>query len=114
MRGVINRSLIGLGLAVTMALTAGGAVAVFAAGGPGENLSPSNGAELLVDLTQVNGAILWSSLAGPVVTVETRSWPSHVGDSDLGGALMIERPANTLAGTIDIGEKPMSVVFTHS
>jgi len=24
---------------------------------------------------------------------------------------MIERPANTLAGTVDIGEDPMSVVF---
>jgi hypothetical protein len=103
-----------LGLAVTMALTAGGAVAVFAAGGPGENLSPGVGAELLVDLTQVNDAILWSSLTGPVITVETRSWPSHGGDSDLGGALMIERPANALAGTIDIGEKPMSVQFTLS
>jgi hypothetical protein len=97
-----------------MALTAGGAVAVFAAGGPGENLSPGNGAELLVDLTQVNGPILWSSLAGPVITVETRSWPSHDGDNDLGGALMIERPANSLAGVIDIGEKPMSVQFTLS
>lgn len=114
MRGVINRSLAGLGLAVTMALTAGGAVAVFAAGGPGESLSPGSGAELLVDLTQVNETILWSSLAGPVITVETRSWPSHVDGSDLGGALVIERPANTLAGTIDIGEDPMSVVFTLS
>lgn len=114
MRGVINRNLAGLGLAVTLALTAGGAVAVFAAGEPGENLSPGTGAELLVDLAQVNDSILWSSLAGPVITVETRSWPSHDDDNDLGGALMIERPANTLAGTIDIGEKPMSVQFTLS
>lgn len=108
----ITRSLAGLGLVVTMALTAGGVVAVFAAGGPGENLSPTSGAELLVDLTQVNGSILWSSLAGPVKTVETRSWPSDDGTHELGGVLVIEQPDDGLAGTIDIGEDPMSVEFS--
>jgi hypothetical protein len=111
MQGVITRSLAGLGLAAVLTVTAGGAVAVFAAGGPGENLSPADGAELLVDLTQVNGSLLWSSLGGPVSLVETRGWPSDDGTHQLGGGLVIERPANELAGTVDIGEPPMSVTF---
>jgi hypothetical protein len=95
-----------------MTLTAaGGAVAVFAAGGPGENLSPSGGSDLLIDLTQVGDSVLWTSLAGNVATVRTLGWPSTDGTHDLGGALTIERPTEPLAGTIDIGEKPMSITF---
>ena len=114
MQGVITRSLAGLGLAAVLAVTAGGAVAVFVAGGPGENLSPTNGAELLVDLAQVNGSVLWSSLAGPVDVVETLGWPSIDGTHELGGGLVIEHPANELAGTVGFGEKPMSVTFELS
>jgi hypothetical protein len=46
-----------------------------------------------------------------VATVRTLGWPSTDGTHDLGGALTIERPTEPLAGTIDIGEKPMSITF---
>lgn len=112
MQGVITQRLAGLGLAAIMALTAaGGAVAVYAAGGPGENLRATGDASALIDLTQVRDSILWTSLAGDVAAVQTLGWPSSDGVHDLGGALTIERPANPLAGTVGIGEKPMSVEF---
>ena len=113
MQGVITQRLAGLGLAAILTLTAaGGAVAVFSAGGPGEPLSPQGSADSLIDLTQVADSILWSSLAGNVSLVQTTGWPSSDGTHDLGGALVIEAPKNPLAGTINIGEKPMSVQFS--
>jgi len=113
MQGVITQRLAGLGLAAILTLTAaGGAVAVFAAGGPGESLSPTGGADRLIDLTQVSNSVLWISLAGNVSMLETRGWPSSDGIHDLGGALVIEKPTNPLAGTVNIGEKPMSIEFS--
>jgi hypothetical protein len=115
MQRVITQRLAGLGLAAILTLTAaGGAIAVFVAGGPGENLIPSGNSESLIDLTQVNNSILWVSLAGNVSTVKTLGWPTSDGAHDLGGALVIEEPTNPLAGTINIGEKPMSVGFELS
>ncbi|MGD2044027.1 MAG: hypothetical protein PVJ28_10290 [Acidimicrobiia bacterium] len=112
MQGVITHRLAGLGLAAVLTLTAaGGAVAVFAAGGPGEDLRATGSADALIDLTQVRDSIRWTSLAGNVAAVQTVGWPSSDGLHDLGGALTIEQPANPMAGTIDIGEKPMSVSF---
>lgn len=112
MQGVITHRLAGLGLAAIMTLTAaGGAVAVFAAGGPGENLRPSGDADLLIDLTQVNDSILWTSLADNVGAIKTVGWPSSDGVHDLGGALTIIQPSDPTAGTINIGEKPMTVEF---
>ena len=112
MQGVITQRLAGLGVAAMLTLAAGGAVAVFAAGGPGENLSPISGAERLVEITQVSNSLVWTSLAGNVSFVETRGWASSDGTHDLGGALVIERPTNPLAGTVNIGEKPASVTFS--
>lgn len=111
----ITNQLVGLGLAAILTLTAaGGAVAVFTAGGPGENMGPTDGADLLVSLVQSTDAVLWTSLAGNVSIVGTRGWPSSDGTHDLGGALMIEKPANPTAGTVDIGEKPMSMSFSFA
>jgi len=111
MRRVITNRLAGLGMAAVLTLTAaGGAVAVFAAGEPGESMSPIGGAGQLIRLTQSNNSVLWTSLAGNVSIVETLGWPSSDGTHDLGGALMIEAPQST-AGTVNIGEKPMSVTF---
>lgn len=108
----ITNHLVGLGLAAILTLTAaGGAVAVFTAGGPGENMGPTDGADLLVSLVQSNDAVLWTSLAGNVSIVETTGWPTSDGTHELGGALMIEKPANPTAGTINIGEKPMMMEF---
>ncbi len=112
MQRVISNRLAGLGLVAMATLTAaGGAVAVFASGGPGEHLAPVDGADLLVSLTQSHNSILWSSLAGNVAVIETVGWPTSDGTHELGGALVMERPRNPLAGTIDIGEKPMSMTF---
>lgn len=111
----ITNHLAGLGLAAILTLTAaGGAVAVFSAGGPGENMRPTDGADLLVSLVQSNDSVLWTSLAGNVSIVETRGWPSSDGTHDLGGALTIEKPANPTAGTVNIGEKPMSMSFSFA
>ena len=113
MQGVNTQRLAGLGLATVLALTAaGGAAAVWVAGGPGENLYPERGASLIVELTQVNNTVIWTSLAGNVSLIETTGWPSSDGTHDLGGALVIEKPSNPLAGTINIGEKPQSVEFS--
>lgn len=113
MRSVITNRLVGLGLAALMMLSAaGGAVAVFTAGGPGESMSPVGEANLMVRLTQSNTAVLWTSLVGNVSTIETLGWASSDGEHDLGGALVIERPADPLAGTLDIDEAPKSMTFT--
>ena len=113
MQGVNTQRLAGLGLATILTLSAaGGAAAVWVAGGPGENLYPKDGANLIVELTQVNNSLLWSSLAGNVSLVETTGWPSRDGTHELGGALFIEKPAHPLAGTINIGEKPATVEFS--
>lgn len=112
MQRVITQGLAGLGLAALLTLTAaGGAVAVFSAGGPGETVTPTDGADLLVSLVQSNESILWTSLAGNISTVKTVAWPSSDGVHDLGGALVIEAPENPTAGTVNIGEMPMSVEF---
>lgn len=108
----ITHRLVGLGLAAMLTLTAaGGAVAVFSAGGPGETMRPTDGADLLVSLVQSNESILWTSLAGNVSSVQTLAWPSSDGTHDLGGALMIEIPSSPTAGTVNLGEKPMSMEF---
>lgn len=112
MQRVITHRLAGLGMAAILTLTAaGGAVAVYAAGGPGEGMTPIGGADLLVRLTQSNSSVLWTSMAGNVSTIETLGWPSSDGTHDLGGALVIETPQNPTAGALDIGEAPMSMEF---
>jgi len=113
MRRVITNRLAGLGLAGLMTLAAtGGAVAVYSAGGPGEDMTATDGADLLVSLVQSQESVLWTSTAGPVSWVETLAWPSSDGVHDLGGALVVETPPNPTAGTVNIGEKPMSIGFS--
>ncbi len=112
MHRVITNRLAGLGLVAITTLAAGGAVAVFAAGGPGENLIGTGGAGSLIELTQVNNSVVWTSLSGNISLVTTVGWPSSDGTHDLGGALVVEEPANPTAGTINIGEKPMRVTFS--
>lgn len=114
MQRVITNRLAGLGLAAMMTLVAaGGAAAIFVAGGPGEDVQPMDGAEGLVSLVQTHDSILWTSLVGNVSTVKTLGWPISDGVHDLGGALVIEKPQNPTAGTVNIGEKPMSVEFDY-
>lgn len=113
MQGVFTRRLAGLGLAAALVATAlGGSVVVFVAGGPGEHLRPIDGAELLVELTQSQESVLWVSLAGQVSAVRAAGWPVEDGDTELGGVLVIEKPANPTTGVVDIDEKPMFLEFT--
>lgn len=85
--------------------------AVFEAEIPGQDLSPVGGAGDLVELLQSNGALLWTSLAGPVTEIMVQGWPVVNGDVELGGALVMERPEDPTAGTINLGEPPMTATF---
>lgn len=104
--------LIGLGLAAL--LTTGAALAAtasFEAPGPGMDLDPVGGAGALVDLIQGQEHIVWSALTGTVTSYTAVGWPSTIGDAEIGGAMVIERPADGSAGVIDFGDKPMSLEF---
>jgi hypothetical protein len=95
-------------VATALALSAG---ALFRAPSPGSDLAPSGGSENLVQILQGNQNVLWTSLSGNVNSYVVQGWPSTSGDNELGGALMMERPANGQAGVIDFGEKPMTLRF---
>ncbi len=97
-----------LALVVAMASTS---TVSFLAEHRGSNLSPRGGAEEVVDILQGGETILWSSLAGSVSSYSVTGWPSGAAASELGGALVIERPEDGLAGVIDFGEKPMALTF---
>jgi hypothetical protein len=96
------------GLAIALALSA---TALFQAPRPGADLDPVGGADNVVQILQGNQNILWTSLSGNVTGYVVQGWPSKTGDTELGGALMMERPANGQAGVIDFGEKPMTLEF---
>jgi hypothetical protein len=83
----------------------------FRATDPGSNLTPVGAADQMVEILQGNQNVLWSSLAGPVLSYRVEGWPVSVGEDDLGGALVIERPVDGSAGVIDFGEKPKSLSF---
>ena len=94
---------------LTAASFAGGAL--FEAPGPGADLEPVDGAAQIIQLLQGQRSLLWTSLGGTVDAYQVLGWPSQHGDSELGGALMIRRPADGTAGVIAFGEKPMSLHF---
>ncbi len=106
------RSRSAAGIAGLILLAAGAtATATFEAPGPNQDLRPIGGAAQVIDLLQSNGAILWTSMAGPVTRIEVQGWPVHDGDVDLGGALVIERPEEPYAGALNFGEPPMTATF---
>ena len=94
---------------LTAASFAGGAF--FEAPAPGADLEPVNGAEQVIQLLQGQRSLLWTSLGGTVEAYTVIGWPSRQGDSELGGALMIQRPEDGTAGVIAFGEKPMTLHF---
>ncbi|MCZ6736459.1 MAG: hypothetical protein O7B77_00610 [Actinobacteria bacterium] len=115
MQNVIAFRLVGIGLAGLLTVAAAlSQTALFQAPSPGSNLRAGGGAELVIDLVQGQEALLWSSLSGNVTGYTVLGWPSRVAGHDLGGALMIDKPENGLAGVIDFGEKPMSASFDLS
>ncbi|MET0565056.1 MAG: hypothetical protein ABW021_01255 [Acidimicrobiia bacterium] len=99
--------------AAALLLTAAslGATAFFAADRPGSDLRPVSGAEDMVQILQGNRNILWTALSGSVGLYRVEGWPVSIDGNDLGGALVIERPADGSAGVIEFGEKPKSIVF---
>jgi len=101
-------SLVLIVAAVALALSAG---ALFRAPTPGSDLAPTGGAEKVIRILQGSQSILWTSLSGNVTSHVVQGWPSTSGANELGGALMMERPANGDAGVIDFGEKPMTLRF---
>ena len=112
MHRVLNLRHLGLGLtALLITAAAYSNVAIFTAAEPGSSLEPVAGADVLVDLVQGQEHLLWSTLSGTVATVEVIGWPSADGDHELGGAVMLEKPADGTVGVIDFGEKPMSARF---
>jgi hypothetical protein len=105
---VRTTSLAMVGLAIALAV---GTSALFQAPRPGVDLAPTGGSESLIQILQGNQNILWTSLSGSVTSFVVQGWPSTTGNSELGGALMLARPANGEVGVIDFGEKPMSLEF---
>jgi hypothetical protein len=100
-------------LAAVLLLTAAslGTTAIFSADRPGADLRPVDGASEVVQILQGNQSVLWTALSGSVGLYRVEGWPVSANGNDLGGALMIERPADGSAGVIDVGEKPRSIVF---
>ena len=100
-------------LAAVLLLTAAslGTTAIFSADRPGADLRPVDGADEVVQILQGNQSVLWTALSGSVGLYRVEGWPVSANGNDLGGALMIERPADGSAGVIDFGEKPRSIVF---
>jgi hypothetical protein len=97
--------------AILLAAASLGATALFQAERPGADLTPINGADQVVQILQGNRSILWTALSGSVGWYRIEGWPISIDGNDLGGALIIERPADGSAGVIDFGEKPKSVSF---
>lgn len=107
MHSVLNVSLFALAMAATMISQS----AVFEAPAPRSDLRPVAGAENLIDLSQQEGAIIWSSLAGEVAFHSVTGWPSTWGDAELGGGMIMQRPADGMAGVITFPVKPRLVEF---
>ena len=65
----------------------------------------------MIQILQGNRNVLWTALSGSVALLPGGGWPVSIDGNDLGGALVIERPADGSAGVIEFGEKPKSIVF---
>jgi hypothetical protein len=102
-----------LGALLLVAASLGG-TALFRAESPGADLQPANGAASMMQVLQGNETVLWTALSGSVSLYRVEGWPVSIGDDELGGALMMERPADGTAGVIEFGEKPRSVSFEVS
>lgn len=112
MIGVLRvRNLATLAAALLLTAASLGATAFFAADRPGSDLRPVGGAEEMIQILQGNRNVLWTALSGSVALYRVEGWPVSSGGNHLGGALVIERPADGSAGVIEFGEKPKSIVF---
>ena len=113
MQSVLGIGSLRLALAAVLLIAASSAgVAHFASPAPGEDLVPQGGAEAVIELVQGSEAILWKALEGTVTSHALLGWPSSDGVHELGGGLVVERPANSSAGVIKTAEKPQSLAFS--
>ena len=80
----------------------------------GQDLRPVGESGSVVQILQGNRTILWTSLSGSVGMYRVEGWPTTVDGNDLGGAVVMERPADGAAGVIAFGEKPKAVSFEIS
>jgi len=106
-----TRNLTVAAAALLLAAASFAGTALFQADRPGADLAPMGDAADVVQILQGNRSVLWTSLSGTVTSYRVEGWPSTVDGNELGGAVVIERPADGTAGTIDFGEKPKSVSF---
>jgi hypothetical protein len=112
MIGVLRvRNLATFAAALVLTAASLGATSFFAADEPGSDLRPVGGAEEMIQILQGNRNVLWTALSGSVGMYRAEGWPVSIDGNDLGGALVIERPADGSAGVIEFGEKPKSIVF---
>ena len=117
MQSVISTStrlfrLVALGLAATTLVAATTAATVqLQAASPGSELELVGGSGSLIEVVQGQETVLWTALAGTVSNITTLGRPTSDGTHELGGALMIEQPANSQVGVVDFGERPMSMRF---
>jgi len=112
MIGVLRvRNLATFAAALVLIAASLGATSFFAADEPGSDLRPVGGAEEMIQILQGNRNVLWTALSGSVGMYRAEGWPVSIDGNDLGGALVIERPADGSAGVIEFGEKPKSIVF---
>ena len=101
-------------MAVALVAASFAATAVFRSPGPGQDLRPVGESGSVVQILQGNRTILWTSLSGSVGMYRVEGWPTTVDGNDLGGAVVMERPADGAAGVIAFGEKPKAVSFEIS
>jgi len=106
-----TRNLTVAAAALMLAAASFAGTALFQADRPGADLAPVGNAADVVQILQGNRNVLWTSLSGAVTSYRVEGWASTVDGNELGGAVVIERPADGTAGAIDFGEKPKSVSF---
>lgn len=112
MQGVTAIRLVGLTLAALLTVGATlSATATFEAPAPGADLEAVGDAGSLISLVQGQEHLLWTALTGTVTSYTALGWPSSDGEVELGGAMVVVRPADGSAGIIDHGEKPMMLEF---
>ncbi len=90
-----------MGLTLAALLTVGAtlsATATFEAPAPGADLEALGDAGSLISLVQGQEHLLWTALTGTVTSYTALGWPSSDGEVELGGAMVIVRPADGSAG----------------
>lgn len=97
--------------ALVMAAAGFSTSAAFRADAPGASLEPVGDAGSIIQIVEGQQHLLWTSLTGTVRSHTTIGWPITDGDTELGGALTMERPSDGTTGVIELSAEPMTVTF---